>query len=56
MLRCTRSPILCRECGAPMLIDESGVSYHVSEDTPDGVDHDADADHVAVSEDEDATP
>lgn len=30
-----------------MFIDSNGVSYHGE---PDGVDHDADADHVAVAE------
>ncbi len=46
----TRGQLLCGECGAQMTIGLTGrgISNHV---TPDGdVDHEADADHVAVSD------
>jgi hypothetical protein len=39
--------LLCRECGEEMLIDEHGISNHIIEGL---VDHDKDADHVAVAE------
>jgi hypothetical protein len=40
----------CYECANEMIIDDTGVSYHV---TPEGaIDHDADADHVAIDEDQ----
>ena len=42
--------LFCVECGQEMWIDGNGVSYHDG-DGPDGVDYDADADHVAVSDD-----
>ena len=42
--------LFCRFCAGEMEIDEvSGVSTHVG-DGPGGVDHDADADHTAVSD------
>jgi hypothetical protein len=39
----------CHECGGQFKIDENGVSNHMSATTPDGIDHDADEDHVAFS-------
>jgi len=39
--------MICRECGQEMKI-EAGVSYHL--DADGNVDHDADADHVAIAE------
>lgn len=47
--------LLCDECGEPFWLDDNEVSYHHSDDAPDGIDHDADEDHVAFSlpEDED---
>lgn len=39
----------CRTCGAPMFLTDSGVSHHAG-DGPSGIDHDADADHVALQE------
>jgi hypothetical protein len=41
--------LFCVECGQEMWLDNNEVSYH-SGDGPDGIDHDADADHVAVSD------
>ena len=41
----------CRQCGEPMLVAGGGISHHVG-DCPDGIDHDADRDHVAVRDDE----
>lgn len=37
--------MLCHVCAAPFFIDDTGVAYHCSDDA-DGIDHDADADHV----------
>lgn len=46
---------VCRECGEPCFVDhESGTSHHADDDSPDGIDHDADARHVAIPEDADA--
>lgn len=39
----------CHECGAQFAINEDGTAQHVSAETPDGIDHDADADHVPYS-------
>jgi len=36
----------CDECGQEMFVDDDGVSHHVSDEHPDGIDYDADADHV----------
>lgn len=38
----------CRECGNPMMVGDDGVSHHLSDDG--WVDHDLDADHVAIAE------
>jgi tRNA A37 threonylcarbamoyladenosine synthetase subunit TsaC/SUA5/YrdC len=40
----------CRECGNPMFITSAGVSHHLADETSDEVDHDADADHVAIQD------
>ncbi len=40
----------CSECGEDAFVTDDGVSHH-SGDGMDGVDHDADADHVALVED-----
>ena len=45
--------LFCTECAEPCFVDDDGVSFHSSEDSPDGIDHDADADHVAIPEKED---
>lgn len=37
----------CYYCGDNVLVDDAEVAYHYG---PDGIDHDADADHVAVPE------
>ena len=37
---------ICTQCGKPFFVERNGVSHHASEDGPDGIDHDADADHV----------
>jgi hypothetical protein len=39
--------LLCAECGAPYFVTDNGVSHHEDADSPDGIDHDADGDHVA---------
>jgi hypothetical protein len=39
----------CLECGQEMWLDDNAVSHH-SGDTHDGIDYEADADHVAVSD------
>lgn len=38
----------CRECGESMFLADGNVSHHWSGETPDNIDHDADADHVAI--------
>lgn len=43
---------VCRECGAPCFVTDAGVAHHYSEFAPDEIDHDADADHVAIPEPE----
>jgi hypothetical protein len=40
----------CRECGNPMCITSAGVSHHLLDEISDEVDHDADADHVAIQD------
>ena len=40
--------ILCDECGQPMVVNDDGTTNHVTGDGVD-VDHDADADHVAIA-------
>lgn len=40
------SELWCYECGEPVEVTDTGVSHHV--DAWGGVDHDADADHVAI--------
>jgi hypothetical protein len=39
---------VCYECGGHMIVDDSGVTYHVNDDGD--TDHDTDAHHVALSE------
>ena len=41
--------MLCRQCGKPMFIEESGVSHHEGGGL-DGIDYTLDLDHVAVAE------
>lgn len=41
--------IYCRECGDLMFIDAVGVSFH---GTPDAIDYEVNANHVAVAEEE----
>ena len=44
----------CRECGEPMFIQRPEMTaHHFDADSPDRIDHDADADHVAIPEEED---
>lgn len=45
----------CEECGEAAFVDNDGVSHHAG-DTFDGVDHDADADHVALVAEEPFRP
>jgi hypothetical protein len=40
----------CVECGKAMFVSDTGTSHHVDEDSPDGIDHDADASHVPVAD------
>lgn len=42
----------CTECGEPMFVTDDGIAHHRDDDTPDGIDHDADEDHVALRESE----
>ena len=44
----------CHECGGQFSITDEEVAYHVSATEPDGIDHDADANHVpySISEEE----
>lgn len=48
------STVRCRECGAEMFVENDGISHHSSDDNIDGIDYDADADHVAVLEEGEA--
>ena len=43
---------VCRECGEPCFVTDTGVAHHSSDETPDGIDYDADAHHVAVPDPE----
>ena len=43
----SKEKLVCQECGEPMFIESDGVSHH---GTPDEIDYDADADHVALAE------
>lgn len=43
----------CTQCDALMMVTETGVSHHVDKD--ENIDHDADADHVALAPEEDDT-
>ncbi|WP_428489098.1 hypothetical protein [Rhodopila sp.] len=40
----------CSECGEAMFITEEGIAHHRGDGSPNTIDHDADADHVAISE------
>jgi hypothetical protein len=44
--------LICRECAMPMLITDTGVSHHIDVDATGGIDHDADADHTPLAEEE----
>lgn len=39
----------CTECDEPMFVTGEGVSHHVDLMSPDGIDHDLDAEHVAIA-------
>lgn len=43
---------VCRECGEPCFVTEAGVAHHGRADLVPEIDHDADADHVAIPEEE----
>lgn len=47
---CKEDEVVCRECGEPCFLAVEGTSHHYSADTPDNIDHDADAKHVAIPE------
>ena len=42
---------VCHECGKSYSQDCHGVTTHDSDSFPDGIDHDADADHVPYGKD-----
>ena len=44
---------VCDECGKAYFVDDAQVSHHVSDESPDGIDHDADGDHVPYGEEKD---
>lgn len=44
--------LACTECGEDMFLDGAGVAHHAG-DGPTGIDHDADAAHVALAPDGD---
>jgi hypothetical protein len=46
----SEADILCADCGEPMFTTSTGVTHHT--DADGGVDHDADAAHVAYSDDD----
>lgn len=43
--------MLCRECGEPVFVTDTGVSHHVGGGM-DGIDHNRDREHVAIPEKE----
>ena len=43
--------MLCRECGEPVFLTDTGVSHHVG-DGMDGIDYNRNRDHVAIPEKE----
>lgn len=45
-----KSALACTECGEEMWIADDGTSYHLG-DGYDDIDHDLDADHVALAPD-----
>jgi len=45
----------CRECGSDVWIDDGGCAYHWGSGN-DSIDHDLDADHVAVPDEDDDAP
>ena len=44
----------CHVCGKPFTIDSAGVATHSNAEYPDGIDHDADADHVPYALEEES--
>lgn len=48
----TREEVACRECGEPCHEGAGGVYHHSMPEAFGGIDHDRDADHVAVPEEE----
>jgi hypothetical protein len=40
----------CAQCGARAFLTATGVAHHAGEESPTGIDHDADGDHVAYPE------
>ncbi len=47
----TPDDMLCRECGEPVFVTDTGVSHHVGSGM-DGIDYNRDSDHVAIPEKE----
>ena len=43
---------ICHVCGKEFFLDAGECSHHVSDEHPDGIDYDADADHVPYCLDE----
>lgn len=45
-------PLCCHQCGQAYFVEDDGTSHHSSDTGPDGIDWDADADHVPYGEPE----
>ena len=43
----------CHECGDDVAVDDSGIATHVDEDSPTGINHERDADHTALPDNDD---
>lgn len=52
-VRFRAEPPTCTECGSEYFVTDSGVTHHYSTEGMDNIDHDADADHVALPDPED---
>lgn len=44
----------CRECGGPARLNPDETTNHVSMDDTNGIDYDADVDHVAIKEEDES--
>jgi hypothetical protein len=43
---------VCHVCGREYTLDDNAVATHDSDESPDGIDHAADADHVPFGDEE----